>query len=171
MSNMRDTMGRFRTLSLFWEYRQPKYEYYWSCADEDITKDGIIIPSMRKIYMSYYHIPEYEYQFAQDMFGSWEHWLALQDNGALMSRIERWRQELDVMNRAYEIKNLISASRVDKSLGASKYLETKLTPAKRGRPSKAEKAGALQIATKNNTTISNMSSRVTDLLQRKKETK
>lgn len=133
-----DDLGRFRTTSLFWEYRSEKYPYLWTLAEADVTKGKENIPSLHKIYMSYDHIPEHEYDFAIDMFSHWSHWLRLQESPEIMSYITKWREELVIKNKAREIKNLMMKSLAG-DVAAAKYLaDGKFEAPKRGRPSKEE---------------------------------
>ena len=74
----KDDLGRYRTQSLFWELRHgvdtSKYPPVFTTKDEDIERDGVEYKSLKKIYMSYDHIPGFEYEFALEHLGSWDHW-------------------------------------------------------------------------------------------------
>ena len=64
-------MGRFRTQSLFWELRygvDEKYPPVFTLKAEDIEREGIQYLSLKKIYMTYDHVPGLEYDFAIDVF-------------------------------------------------------------------------------------------------------
>lgn len=164
---LKDVLGRRRTTSLFWEFRHPRYPFLWTLAEDDIEKDGEIVPSLHRIYMSYPHIPEHEYEFAKDMFGSWDHWLRIQDSPEVMSYITKWREELEIRNKAQEFKNLILASRMG-DVGAAKFLADKLNPPKRGRPSKEEKEGFLKQTKAEKQEMNAIQDRVLSLVARKK---
>ena len=140
---LRDSQGRYRTQSLFWELRQEGYEYLWTLFEEDLIKEGKKVPSLKKIYMSYAHTPENEYEFAIEMFGSWTHWLRLQEAPFFAKELTKWREELDIKNRAESIRAVIKAS-AEGDVTASKFLVDKFTPKTRGRPSKDEKNAALK---------------------------
>ena len=138
----KDTMGRYRTQSLFWEMRDSSMDPIWSTKDYDLVKGDKTYKSLKNIYMSYTHVPGFEYDFAMDLFGSWDHWLKLCNDTtpAIKDMIKGWRDELDVRIKAKGIKSIILHSLDDdpKGLQAAKYLVEKGYESKRGRPSKAE---------------------------------
>lgn len=149
-SELKDKMGRYRTLSLFWEYafmnnnreEENVIDPLFTIKDQDIVRDDILYPSLKKIYMSYDHVPGYEYEFAMDVFNSWNHWdkLASTSTSDLKNMIKGWREELEIKLKAQAIKSLISTSRMDdaKGFNAAKYLADKGYAPQRGRPSKEE---------------------------------
>ena len=152
----KDDIGRYRTQSLFWELRHGvdtvKYPPVFTTKDDDIERDGVEYKSMKKIYMSYDHIPGFEYEFAIDVLGSWDHWNKLANDTIpeLKKMIQGWRDELDVRLKALGLKALIHASRDNDAKGvqASKYLVEKGYIQKRGRPSKEEMERELKVSTK-----------------------
>jgi hypothetical protein len=143
---LKDDMGRYRTQSLFWELRfkgdEDKYAPLFTIKDYDLVKDGITYPSLKQIYMSYDHIPNFEYEFAMDVFNSWDHWtkLATDTVPIVKNAIKGWREELEIKLKAAAIKSLIMTSREPDSKGfnAAKYLADKGYAPVRGRPSKEE---------------------------------
>jgi len=144
-SVMKDDNGRYRTQSLFWELRygtEEKYPPIFTLKSDNIERDGILYYSLKKIYLSYDHVPKYEYEFATDVFGSWDHWNKLANDTlpAIKDEIKSWREELDIKLKALGLKALIHASRDNDAKGvqASKYLAEKGYETKRGRPSKEE---------------------------------
>lgn len=149
-SDLKDKLGRFRTQSLFWEYafinnlreEENVLDPIWTIKDYEIEKEGIVYPSLKQVYMSYDHIPGFEYDFAMEVFNSWDHWVKLTDasNVDLRSAFRSWREELDIKLKAQAIKSLITTSRIDDSKGfnAAKYLADKGYAPQRGRPSKEE---------------------------------
>lgn len=141
---MKDCNGKWRTYSLFWEHRTEGYEYFWTLKDRG-TKE---LPSLKQIYLSYAHIPEYEYEFAEEVIGSWTHWQKLCKSG-LKQHIAEWREELEIKLKADALRNIINTASKGKeqsSLTAAKYLADKgYAPSTRGRPSKEEKEKQLKI--------------------------
>lgn len=144
-SQMKDDSGRFRTQSLFWELRyrtEEKFPPIFTLKSENIEKDGIEYYSLKKIYMSYDHVPGFEYEFALDVFNSWDHWLRLTNDTlpAIKDEIKSWREELDIRLKALSLKAMIYASKDNdaKGIQAAKYLAEKGYETKRGRPSKEE---------------------------------
>jgi hypothetical protein len=152
----KDDSGRYRTQSLFWELRHGgdtiKYPPVFTLKDEDIKRDDNIYKSMKQLYMSYDHIPGYEYEFAMDVLGSWDHWNKLANDTIpdIKNMIQGWRDELDIRLKAHGLKALIHASRDNDAKGvqASKYLVEKGYIQKRGRPSKEEMDRELKANTK-----------------------
>jgi hypothetical protein len=138
----KDVNNKWRTYSLFWEHRQKGYDYYWTLKDKGTEE----LPSLKEIYMSYRHAPEFEYEFAQEVIGSWPHWQKLCRSG-LKNYIAAWREELDVKLKAEAIRGAINVSKEGESdssrLQANKWLADKGYAPTRGRPSKLEKAQKL----------------------------
>ena len=155
-TSFKDDGGRYRTQSLFWELRHQvdtsKYPPVFTLKDEDIERDGITYKSLKKIYMTYDHIPGYEYEFAVDNLESWDHWVKLANDTipAIKDTIQSWRDEVDIRLKAQGLKALIYASRDNDAKGvqASKYLVEKGYIQKRGRPSKEEVERELKADTK-----------------------
>lgn len=147
---LKDKMGRYRTQSLFWEYaflnngreEDNVLDPLFTIKDQDIVRDGITYPSLKKIYMSYDHVPGFEYDFALDVFNSWDHWVKLADNSTadVKATIRSWREELEIKIKAKAIKAVMNASLTDdaKGFNAAKYLADKGYAPTRGRPSKEE---------------------------------
>lgn len=157
-------------MSLFWEYRSPDYPFFWTLKDYDIERDGVVIPSLSRIYMDYPHIPGHEYEFAMDIFKNWDHWVKIYSTSALRTYVEAWREELDIKNKATQIKNLVTAARIG-DVSASKYLaegKYDMQTPKRGRPSKEEREGHIKQAKAEAVDLSAIGDRVSDLLARKR---
>jgi len=146
MDKFKDVLDRYRTLSIFYEYHNPEYEYYYSIGNKDINVEGKNIPSLYKLYMSYVHVPGQEYDFAVEHLGGWKHWKKLCDNANLRKIIAEWHNEMEVKIRASAIKNMLSLSTENNAAGANaaKWLAEKGYELKRGRPSKAEREGYLK---------------------------
>ena len=144
---MKDETGRTRTQSLFWEYRindaPPDYAPLFTLKDRE--HHGL--PSLKKIYMSYEHIPGQEYEFAIDVFNSWDQWQAICNNKLLAKEINKWKNEYDVRLRAKAMKTLIRNALEDgaKGVASAKYLAEGAWIGKRGRPSKEEVQRELKL--------------------------
>lgn len=143
---MKDPQGRFRTGSLFWELRRKedgrdeRLPPIFTTKEEDFTVDGVTYKSLKKVYMSYDHIPGFEYDFAMDTLGSWDHWQRLCTNGEISKLIKDWRTELEIKIKAEAMKTVLAQSRDrEKGLTAARtLLGEEHKGAKRGRPSKEE---------------------------------
>lgn len=149
-SQMKDRIGRYRTQSLFWETRSDEKGYIplFTRKNYDHTVDGIVYPSLKKIYLSYDHVPEFEYEFAMDIFGTWEHWQMFATDSIFRKDVKEWRQELEIKIKADAIRGVILASKGDDAKGvqAMRYLADKGYSPKRGRPSKDEVERERKIA-------------------------
>lgn len=151
---MLDTSSRFRSTSLFVEtlnpIREGKYKPFFTTKDRDYTKDGVTYRSLKPIYMSYDHAVGAEYDFAMDVFGSWEHWLYLSTKSTLRGMIANWRTELEIKQKAEAIRTVLTLAKDgDRGLTAAKYIlenGIKIDKRKAGRPSKEEVEGQARIA-------------------------
>lgn len=134
-ANVLDKFGRVRTQSLFWETRASGRKDmlpFFTIKDKphtvqsDFDDSMITYPSLKQVYFSYDHIPGMEYEFASEVFGSWDVWLKL-NQSVLKDLFQQWRDELDIKLKAEAIKKIIVASKQVSSSGvaAAKYLADK----------------------------------------------
>lgn len=133
--------GKLRTQSLFWEYRSPEVPPFFTIKKEDHIVDGIRYRSLRQLYLSYDHIPGFEYEFANEVLGGWDHWLSIQKNKLFTKLIEGWRYEKELQIQAQALKALYHTALTEGSKGtqAAKWLVDKgWKGVKRGRPSKED---------------------------------
>jgi len=137
---MKNVNGTYLTSGLFFEtdQREPKGAVY-TFKDEDLKHNGKKYISLKAIYMQFDHVPEMEYDFANQYLGGWEHWQKICESPATAPYIEKWREELAIKIRSESIKGVIQQSRTEKGFQAAKWLaEGGYSPKKRGRPSKEE---------------------------------
>ena len=146
---LKDDRGKYRTYSLFIERAKEGYPSYWTLQDSSrqvttLNKDTGLsemktYPSLKEIYLSYDHIPGYEYEFAMDCFKSWDHWVKLTQSG-MKEVFAEWREELEIKLKSDAIRAMVKASKGEgaSATGAAKYLADKGYSTKRGRPSKEE---------------------------------
>jgi hypothetical protein len=157
-AKMMDNCNRPRSRSLFWETRvisrEERLEPLFTIKDRDhtvpsIDKKGLTTyPSLKLIYMSYDHVPFHEYEFAMDVFGSWQHWENL-CKSTLKDLFKEWREELAIKMKAEALRTMIYTSRQESSAGvnAAKYLADEgYVPKKLGRISKEEKLREIKMA-------------------------
>jgi hypothetical protein len=143
---LKDSQGRFRTQSLFWERRHESYPAHFTLKKRPIERDGKTYISLYEKYMEIGDPTEY--QVAIRLLGSWDHWTALCSAKWFQEHVIGWREELKIKldsERYYEAKRLANA----RSLPATKFLaerwgEEEKEVKKRGRPSKEEKATHLR---------------------------
>lgn len=142
---LKDAQGRFRTQSLFCEHPHESYRAYFTLKKFDYEKDGKTYISL---YLKYMEIADpTEYQVAIRMFGSWDHWQALTRSKWFGAHLTGWREELKTKlesDRFYEMQQVATQDRGSaQAVQATKWLADRYgdkATAKRGRPSKAEKA-------------------------------
>lgn len=143
-STMMDCMNRYRCASLFYETRTEGREdlpYFFTLGDKGRVENGHTYYSLKEIYMSYDHIPGFEYDFAMEVFGSWKHWLVL-TNSYKKDIFQSWRDELTVKLKSTALRRMMKASKEDSAVGvnAAKYLADEgYIPKKVGRTTKEEK--------------------------------
>lgn len=131
----RDSIGNFRTQSLFLETNVTDNASLFTLKDDDYEKDGQTYPSLKRIYLSY--DDPTEWQFVEEVFGNWRHWERICGNQVLLKYITQWRNELEIKLRSKGIRSVIGLSK-DKESAAKWLAEGKWNPAGRGRPSKDE---------------------------------
>lgn len=113
----------------------------FTLKEENVEKEGVIYYSLKKIYFSYDHIPGFEYEFAKDVFNSWEHWCRLCEGGSILTQnINKWREEYTIMIQSKAFKALAKTAYYDGAKGtpAARFLADRGWEVKRGRPSKEE---------------------------------
>lgn len=113
---------------------------FFTTKDHNLEKEGTIYWSMKNIYFSYDHIPGFEYEFALDVFGSWDHWVMLCESSGTKDLVQGWRDELSIKLQAKALKALFKTAVYEGAKGtpAAKFIADKGWEVKRGRPSKLE---------------------------------
>ena len=133
---LKDSMGRFRTQSLFVEHKVDGYVAPFSLKEYD--HKGAL--SMYKKYMDY--ADPTEYSAALGLLGSWRHWQQLTSAKWFAPYIEQWRAELKVKLEHDRFTELKEAAK-NGNVTATKALDERYSGgkgSKRGRPSKKERA-------------------------------
>lgn len=99
----KDRSGRWRTRSLFVEYRNPDYPAIFTLGEEDKTIDGTTYISAKRKYLE--HQDPTEHKFALSVFGSYPCWQAVCASPELSPYIEQWRKELELhlRSRGFEL--------------------------------------------------------------------
>lgn len=147
--SMRDVMNNYLTVSLFWEKRnaaiEEKYPPLFTIKDKEHVVKGVEYVSLKRIYMSYDHVPGMEYEFAMDIFGDWLQWKEIADKSAIRDVVQEWRDEVDVRIKANAMRNLLQLSK-DNLAASRAILAGEHKERQRGRPSKAEVEREKKIA-------------------------
>ena len=123
--------GRYRTRSLFWEYRREGYDYLFTLKDHDYNNGR----SLNHIFLEL--DDPTEYKIASEIFVSLQHWKELSNLEWFRPFLEKWRDELEIRIRAEALLNLRKQSKI--STSAAQFLSKGAWMMSRGRPSKAEK--------------------------------
>lgn len=145
---LKDSMGRFRTQSLFVEMKHDKYPAPFTLKDQ--PHKGAV-----SMYEKYMEIGDpTEYATAIGLLGSWRHWEALTSTNWFKPYISRWRDELKIQLESERFREMSSIVETmpgtPQAIQATKWLAerySKRPNTKRGRPSKAERARALKKET------------------------
>lgn len=141
---LKDTMGRFRTQSLFIEHRNPKYPSPFTLKDQDHKG----ATSMRLKYLEISDPTEYSTAIALLGPQGWRHWQILTQCTWFKPHLARWRSELKTKfesDRFQEMRDVADHQKgTPAGVAATKWLadrySSKGTAPKRGRPSESEKA-------------------------------
>lgn len=131
---LRDTIGNFRTQSLFLETNNTENKAMFTLKDDPYTKNGVTYPSLKRIYLSY--DDPTEWQFVMDVFGNWRHWERICGNKILRAYVDQWRMEHEIMLRSKGVRAVVGLAQDKES--AAKWLAEGKWKGSRGRPSKEE---------------------------------
>ena len=141
---LKDSIGRFRTQSLFVEHLHPKYPAPFTLKDKPHK-------GRMSMYQKYMEIGDpTEYRTAIALLGTWRHWQVLTATDWFKPHVTRWRAELAVKLESDRFTEMLevetSLKGTPTAIAATKWLadrySTPIKP-KRGRPSKTEKAKVL----------------------------
>jgi hypothetical protein len=134
-------MGRYRT-NLFYEFNKTRHEDYPPLYTMRETEwDGL--PSAYHIYM----YSESEYEAAQKLVGSWQHWERLcksrpfmegEKDGGQWVGLEDWRREKDIRDKALAYNQLKVSAATGQVQAQKMIFDGTKDASKRGRPTKAE---------------------------------
>lgn len=134
-SLMLDSMGKYRTQSLFLELGYGD-EAVFTLKDIDHSLNDKSYISLKRLYLECEDPTEYE--FATQHLLGWKHWQRLCENKILRKHIDEWRDELEVKLRSQAILEAIKQAR-NGTFQAAKWVADRGWSARAaGRPSKAD---------------------------------
>lgn len=107
--SFKDKMGRWRTISLFYEHRVDNYDPLFTLSEKGRTVNGTHLPSLKEMYLDFEDTTEYLF-VTEVMKTSWRHWLKMTENSILKTEIESWREELSLKLQAKGIKKAVELS-------------------------------------------------------------
>ena len=133
-SQFKDVMGRFRTLSLFYELNTTDLPSVFTLKEREHKG----YPSLKQIFLSY--TDPTEYTFAMEVFGSWTGWQKISESAEIKKHVDQWREELEIKIRAEAIKAIAETAVTEgaKGTAAARWIAEGNWKGRRGRPSKAE---------------------------------
>jgi len=138
----KDSKGRWRTQSLFVEYRhQTEYEPIFTLKEFDSK-----YLSFPRLFLSY-NDPT-GYQFAKKVLGSYEHWMRLSSQKWFRIHLDGWLEELEVKLASEGLIKIkkIADSDTQQALVAAKFLVSKGWEAQKGRPKKSDIERASRVS-------------------------
>lgn len=134
---MKHFNDRMLTQSLFLEFGYNTEYAQFTIDDDDKEYDGKIYKSLKKLYLEYGDLGEYD--FANEYLLGWKHWLRLCNNEQIRVHIDQWREELEHSIRSEALRSIIEQATTKDSFQAARFLLDRgwdKRPA--GRPSKDE---------------------------------
>lgn len=132
---MLDSMGKFRTQSLFLELGYGT-EALFTLKDQDHIHDGREYPSLKRIYLEFEDPTEYE--FANTVLLGWKHWQRMCENKIIRKHIDEWREEMEVKLRSQAIRDAIQEAKKGHFQAAKWVADRGWSSRGAGRPTKAE---------------------------------
>lgn len=113
-----DPMGRVRTQSLFWQFKNEKYTPLYTL--EDFDHDDCL--SLKKLYLEMSDLGEYD--FANKYFYNYDHWMRICKHAMLFPYIEKIREELELKLRSEAIKKIYDLAKGTNpaALNAAKFI-------------------------------------------------
>lgn len=132
---MLDSMGKFRTQSLFLELGYGA-EALFTLKDQDHVHEGTTYLSMKRLYLEFEDPTEYE--FANEILLGWKHWQRMCENKLIRKHIDDWRDELEVKLRSRAITDAIKEARKGHFQAAKWVADRGWSTRGAGRPTKAE---------------------------------
>lgn len=143
--DLKDSMGRPLTQSLFLEVGYDTDKAVFTLKDEDFFYEGHTYPSLKRLFLQCEDPTEY--LFAKTHLLGWSHWQRLNNNKLLAKHFREWREELEVALRSQAILNIIDCASEDKGFQAAKWLADRGWEKRgAGRPSKEEALREQRIA-------------------------
>ena len=134
-SLMLDSMGRFRTQSLFLELGYSDESLY-TLKDIDHEWNGKNYPSLKRLYLEC--ADPTEYTFATTHLLGWRHWQRICENKVLARHVEEWRDELEVKLRSKAILDAVHAAKTGNFQAAKWVADRGWANKGAGRPSKSD---------------------------------
>ena len=109
-NQLRTENNVIRTKSLFYElsYVNPEHVIFTLKEDDIILPDGRPAVALSKLFIAYTTMDPTEYQFAINVFGSWEVWEKLQTTIPLKKPIAKWRREAEVKRKSMAFESVIN---------------------------------------------------------------
>lgn len=131
---MKTPQGNYITQGLFLELQYDESAIY-TLKDEDYEYKDKLYPSIKRLYLEMEDVVEYD--FATTYFCGWDHWQRICANRLLTSKIQTWRDELDLKLRSRAFKQILQRTQTEQGMVANKWIADKgWIKTGAGRPSK-----------------------------------
>lgn len=141
-SEFLDTMGRYKTQSLFLETAyDPEAMFTYDEVDKEYK--GKTYYSLKRLYLEMEDVTEYD--FVTRYLAGWNHWQKMLGNTRIRELIEECRNELELKLTSRYLKHIRELG-ANGNYNAAKYIANKEYGSGKGRPSKLEKESALKKA-------------------------
>lgn len=142
MSKFKDKQGKWFTQALFLEMGY-KPQAMFTLDDKDKTYEGVIYPSLKRLYLEAEDPTEYDISVSH--LGGWNHWKRLRGNKLIAKHLDEWKEELNVKLTAKGVKLAVKIASEGGTFQAAKWLaDTGWEKRIAGRPSKDEVEGELK---------------------------
>lgn len=122
-TKLKDTSGRPLTQGLFLETKYDTTYAVYTLKDEDFEYQGVIYPSLKKLYLEFED--PIEYAFANRYLLNWDQWQRICNNKLYSKMIEGWREELDLKIRSQSLKGICDLAAESGNFQAYKFLMDK----------------------------------------------
>ena len=144
MNRFKNSSGAHLLKTIFFELDDAeKTQAIYTLKDYDHTVNGVLYPSLRRLYVDL--ADPTEYLFSEQYLDGWSHWKKLCSASFFLPHLKEWREELEVKLRAQELVRIrkVAESGGKESFQAQKFLVTNgwKTPEEKekvGRPSKTK---------------------------------
>lgn len=120
MIKTRNSTGYMLSQGLFLEIAPSDEHVVFTMKDED-HKGYKSFPSL---YREYCKADPTEYNLAMEVFGSWEHWMVLQENSRIKAMVDKLREEVSVYIKMQAMRKLLedATSESRSATSSAKYL-------------------------------------------------
>lgn len=125
MNKFKNGAGAHLLKTIFFELDDAeKTQAIYTLKDYDHTVNGVLYPSLRKLYVE--TEDPTEYSFAVQYLDGWSHWKKLSSASFFQDHLKDWREELNVRIRSKNLAKIkeVASQNLKESYQAQKFLTT-----------------------------------------------